>query len=196
MRNIFLTTISLFLLSATVLAQPFNLDEKINPTELVLVKNPDSTGIQKGRINITNVTQVKDTMYYWVNSLSIYSPTYFGISQDEATPGKITVKLCKENWGAVDISGSTADSLNWNTLFKTEQDFGIMVIGPGKPVEYTMMVWSGDDKKTIEVPSAFVTYDKVKGGKRGGGGGGKTLYIVMGLLAAAVIFLIIKRKKK
>jgi hypothetical protein len=191
-----LTILLLFvLLSGVSYAQPFNLDEKINPIELTLVKNPDSTGIKKGRINVTNVTQVKDTMYYWVNTLSIYSPTYFGISQDEATPGDIQIKLCKENWGAVDISGSTADSLQWNSMFKTEQDFGIMVIGPKKPVKYSLLVWSGDDKNTVEVPAVFTTYDKMKG-KKTGGFGGKILYIGLALLAIVAIVLFIKRKRK
>jgi hypothetical protein len=192
--KILLAAVVLFVSSQTN-AQPFNLDEKINPTELKLVKNPDSSGIKKGRINITEATQVKDTMYYFVNGLSIYSPTYFSISQDETTPGDIQIRLCKENWAAVDISGNTGSSLQWETNFKTEQDFGIMVIGPKRPVKYSMLVWSGDDKKTVEIPSAFTTYDKVKGGKSGGGFGGKILYIVIGLLAAAVIFLLIKRKK-
>jgi hypothetical protein len=190
-----IVTVLVFFILTYANAQPFNLDEKINPTELILVKNPDSTGIKKGRVNVTEVTQVKDTMYYFVKGLSIYSPTYFSISQDETTPGDIQIRLCKENWASVDISGNTGNSLQWETNFKTEQDFGIMIIGPKKPVKYSMLVWSGDDKKTVEIPSAFTTYDKVKGGKSGGGFRGKILYIVIGLLAAALIFLLIKRKK-
>ena len=59
-------------------AQPFTLDEKIKPTEVKL--QPVQAGDPKftGRVYGATITQTQPVQYFFVQGLSIYSPTYVG----------------------------------------------------------------------------------------------------------------------
>ena len=126
------------------IAQPFSLDDRIQPTELNLVDFKKTDTIQKGRINMSEITQNKDTSYYFVKGLSIFSPVYFGLTTN-AEAGNIRVNLCKDNWHQVNQNGETGSKGHWQANFKTEGDFGIMVITEIKPADYSIIVWAGDE---------------------------------------------------
>ena len=195
-KNCFLL---LFLfIAASVTAQPFNLDTSINPVEIKLrpfKPTHKDSALQKGRMNIIRVTQVKDTLYYFVQGASIYSPVFVGVtSLDPAN--KIKVQLHKMNWQNANRSGTTDDKGQWSEKFKTENDFGIMVIPQSKPAKYTLLVWVGDEAK-IELPPV-IDENKGEGSASGKSGGGMSqstiLYIIIAVLVVIVAFLFLKRK--
>ena len=147
-------------------------------------------------MNITRVTQVKDTLYYFVQGASIYSPVYVGLTSLDPSV-KVDVRLCKMNWKNFLRSGTTDDKGQWKENFKTENDFGIMVIPQSKPAKYTLLVWVGNEAK-LELPTVLGGDEKKADEKSGGGKGGGSnmiLYIIIGVLAVAVAFLFLKRKK-
>ena len=190
----------MLIISASVIAQPFNLDTSINPVEIKLrpfKPTHKDSALMKGKMNILRVTQVKDTLYYFVQGASIYSPVYVGVtSLDPAN--KIKVQLHKMNWQNASRSGTTNDKGQWSEKFKTENDFGIMVVPGSKPAKYSILVWVGDEPK-MELPSVFSgdAPDEKKDEKGGKGDSGNTLlYIIIGVLAVAVGFLFFKMKNK
>src|ERR1700704_5194459 len=89
-------------------AQPFNLDDNIKPVELTLVNYKKDDPKAKGMINVTTVTQVKDTLYFFIKGFSMYSPAYFGITAEDGS-SPIQVTLNKENWHQANKSGETDD---------------------------------------------------------------------------------------
>ncbi|MBL0232957.1 MAG: hypothetical protein IPQ08_04740 [Chitinophagaceae bacterium] len=177
-------------------AQPFNLDDRIKPVELNLFPfSPPDQPKAKGRLNVTQVTQQKDTLYFFAKGASIYSPVYVGVTtSDKDHP--IEVRLCKNNWSDFSRQGSTGSEGHWEDKFKTEGDFGIMVIAANKPAEYSLTVWNGDEAK-FELPTVF-SNDKTALDSKGGGSFLKNnlLYIVIGALVVLVAFLIFKLKTK
>jgi hypothetical protein len=164
---------------ATVHAQPFTLDNNIKPIELNFVNiDPPKKPTAKGRLNVTNITQVADTMYYFGKGFSTYSPVYVGVTaKDKAVP--LQVDLCKENWLTASRQGNTGEKGYWEDKFRTEGDFGIRVIAKTKPASYTIVVWNGEDIK-VDVPSPF---SKDKPGSSGGG--------IMGFLKKNLVYAII-----
>lgn len=199
MRKCYLLLLML-VISASAKAQPFNLDTSINPVEIKLRPFKPTTkdsALQKGKMNIMRVTQVKDTLYYFVQGASIYSPVYVGVtSLDPAN--KIKVQLHKMNWQNASRSGTTDSKGQWSEKFKTENDFGIMVIPGSKPAKYSILVWVGDEPK-MELPTVFSgdAKEEKAPGKEGKGGSGNTLlYIIIAVLAVAVGFLFFKMKNK
>lgn len=186
----------LFLLQLNVSAQPFNLNEKIQPTELNLVDYKKDDTVRKGRINITEVTQAKDTSYYFVKGLSMFSPVYFGLTA-KADMGNIKVNLCKDNWSQINQNGETGDQGHWQANFKTEGDFGIMVVAEKKPADYTMIVWVGDEAKEVGITSPFKEGDdKPIVNQKGSFMKDNLLYIIIGLLVVIIGLLFFKLKKK
>ena len=192
----------LFLFSflfATVLsiAQPFTMNPDIVPVELNLHPfKPAGNEKLNGKIGITSVTQVKDTLYFFVKGLSVYSPAYAGITVKDKS-NSADVGLFKENWLKPSKGGNTGDKGVWEQKFKTEGDFGIRVIAKTKPCAYSIVVWNGNDVE-VDVPSAF-TYKE--GGAAGGGGIGgffkaNWMYIVIGLLVIALLLVLLKLKKR
>jgi hypothetical protein len=83
----------------------------------------------------------------------MYSPTYFSINSKNPSTD-IKVNLCKENWHNVHHSGEVKGKGLWKNQFKTEGDFGIMVVAKKLPAKYVLLVWTGDEMK-IEMPSVF-----------------------------------------
>ena len=195
--SLLLLSVSVFLLQYTCMGQPFSLDERVQPTELNLVDFKKTDTLQKGRINMSEITQNKDTAYYFVRGLSMFSPVYFGLTTN-AEAGNIKINLCKDNWHQVNQNGETGDQGHWETNFKTEGDFGIMVIPDNKPADYSIIVWVGDEAKDVGIASPFRGSDaKVEGSKKGGNFlKNNLLYIIIGLVLVIAAFLFIKKKKK
>ena len=177
-------------------AQPFSLDERIKPIELTFVNmDPPNKPLAKGRMNVTVINQVEDTMYFFGKGFSTYAPAFIGVTaKDPAKP--LQVELCKENWLSASRKGNTGDKGYWEDKFRTEGDMGIRIIAKTKPAGYTIVVWSGEDVK-VDVPSAF---SKDKPGSSGGGFMGflkkNFLYIIIAVLLLVIGFLYFKFKKK
>jgi hypothetical protein len=126
--------------------------------------------------------------------LSIYSPTYFSISSSD--PGAdIKVNLCKENWHTAHKTGDVKGKAIWKTQFKTEGDFGIMVVAHKKPARYVLLAWTGEEMK-IAMPSVFKAANASD--VKGGGWFSKNMLIVIisAVVLLSVIFFIFKFKKK
>jgi len=195
MRYSIFLLFALTLLSGGLLrAQPFTLDN-ITPTELLMVDYKKEDTLRRGLINVTTVTQVKDTAYYFVKGLSMFSPVYFGLTAPEGN-GNIRVQLCKDNWKTANRSGKTGEKPSYQEQFKTERDFGIMVIAEQKPASYTMITWTGKEAKEVGITSPF---------KEGGdapvkGAGGNFLkenylYMLIALMVVVIAYLVFKMRK-
>ena len=179
--------------SSKLIAQPFSLDERVKPIELEFRDFNPKDSIKQGRISIASVQQTEDTMYFFAKGISIYSPVYVSITGNESCPD-LKISLHTDNWHKADQSGTTNEKKHWETKFKTEGDFGIMVTGPPQTSKYALMVWNGKDVRPA-MPSPFK-----KMGKSSGGSGifsGKNLLIAAVVLLLIIIaFLLYKRKKK
>jgi hypothetical protein len=186
----------LFLLAqAQSNAQPFNLTESVQPIELNFTEHKKE-GEEKanGRISINTFNQEQDTAYYFIKGLSLYSPTYFSVNSSD--PGTdIKVNLCKENWHSFHQSGMVQGKEIWSSRFKTEGDFGIMVIANKKPARYVLLVWTGNEM-TIAMPSVFKTAAEGGGGGEGWLAKNKTMVIVIAVALVIISILILKLKKK
>jgi LPXTG-motif cell wall-anchored protein len=101
--------------------------------------------------------------------------------------------LNKENWHQANKSGETDGKGHWQTSFKTEGDFGIMVVPKTKPAKYTLVTWMGKEAKEVGVSSPFS--DKAPGAD-GGFFKKNLLYIVIGaVVLLGILFFVLKRKK-
>lgn len=172
-------------------AQPFSLKKEVKPTELKLINFNPKDAKKKGRINLTQVVQVKDTAYYFVKKLSIYSPIVVSVAAaDPANP--VQVSLHKWNWKNASRPGKpTNDKGYWEEKFSTESDFGIMVVSSQKPVSYNIYVWVGDEVK-IDIATPFKPYT----GSSSNLLSKKNIFMAIGLLLAIVAaWFFIKRKK-
>lgn len=192
-------TLIFFLLFLRVAsAQPFTLEKNVQPIKLEFHKfNPPSEPKAKGKLNVTEITQVKDTMYFYTNEVSIYSPVYIGVTTDDKD-NPLEIRLAKMNWKNPDRKGSTGSSGHWEEKFKTETDFGIMVIAKNKPASYSLVVWNGDEVK-FDMPSVFSNEpSKEENIKKEGDGFLKKnlMYIIVGLLIVVIGFLVVKLKNK
>lgn len=177
-------------------AQPFNLDERVVPVELNF-EPYKKEGAEKanGRISMNQLTQDNDTSYYFIKGLSMYSPTYFGLNSADPS-ADIKVNLCKDNWHKILHTGDVKGKGIWKMNFKTEGDFGIMVVAKKKPANYVLLVWTGDEMK-FDMPSVFKPAD----GSKGAGGSGwfkknSTVVIVSAIALLIISFLLFKLKKK
>ena len=175
-------------------AQPFNLNDNIQPIELQLIDFKKDDAKQKGRINVTEVNQEKDTMYFFVKGLSMYSPAYFGLTAVNGS-APIAVSLNKENWLQANKTGETNDKGYWEASFKTEGDFGIMVVPQQKPAKYTLVTWVGDEAKDVGVSSPFK-----EGGAASSGGGNffskNIIYLLGGAVIIALLLILFFKRKK
>ncbi len=156
--NLLLLFALLLLLQKKAAAQPFNLDDRIAPVELNFEEyKKEGADKPKGRISMNQLSQDNDTSYYFIKGLSMYSPTYFSLNSSDPA-ADIKINLCKENWHSIHHSGNVKGKAIWKNNFKTEGDFGIMVIANKKPAKYVLLVWTGDEMK-IEMPSVFKPAD-------------------------------------
>jgi hypothetical protein len=196
-RLLSLSAFFLFYPGGRGMAQPFNLDENIQPVELVFTAHTkEGEEKARGRISINDLTQDKDTMYYFIKNLNMYAATYFSLNSMEPD-ADIRIHLCKENWKTAHRSGEVKGKALWKSDFKTEGDFGIMVVTNKKPTRYALLVWTGEEMK-IEMPSVFKDGDgNVKSARSGGGGNKNILFIAIGAVLLAVIgFLVLKLRNK
>jgi hypothetical protein len=189
--------VSFLAMQKSGIAQPFTLDE-IQPQELVFTEyKKEGADKAKGRISVNQLSQDKDTMYYFIQGLNMYAPTYFSLNSAEPD-ADIKINLCKENWKKFHRTGQVKGKTLWKTDFKTEGDFGIMVVANKKPANYVLMVWTGDEMK-IDMPTIFKSADK-SGPATGTGGGwfkkNMTLVIVAAIALLIISFLLVKLKKK
>ena len=204
MKNFLLSLFS-FLLISNIYSQPFTLKKEIEPTKLEFHKfNPTSQPKAKGRLNVTEVTQVKDTMYFFADQMSIYSPVYVGVTTEDKD-NALDIRISKMNWNNSDRSGSTGSTGHWDATFKTENDFGIMIIAKNKPVKYSLVAWNGSEVD-FKLPSVFSNDpgagDNSASGDKATTKSGKgffqqnTLYIIIAVLIAVIAFLFIKMRNK
>jgi hypothetical protein len=189
-----LITIFTFLLMQLISkAQPFNLNDRIKPVELEFRRFNPKDSIKQGKISIASVQQTEDTMYFFAKGISIYSAVYVSVTGNNSCPD-LKISLHTDNWHKADQSGTTNEKKHWETKFKTEGDFGIMVVGPPQISKYAIIVWNGKDVRP-DMPSPF----KTKGKSSGGGGifSGKNLLIGGIVLLLIIIgFLLYKLKNK
>lgn len=185
----------LFATNKKLIAQPFNLSESVQPFELTFTEyKKDDAEKANGRISMNKLTQDKDTMYYFIKGLSMYAPTYFSLNTTDPD-ADIKINLCKENWHMAHRTGEIKGKGIWKENFKTEGDFGIMVIARKKPVKYVLLVWAGEEMKII-MPTVFKSPD---GSDINGGGWFKKnmVLVIVGLVALLIIFfLLFKLKNK
>ena len=192
----FFLVVFLLVMRKDGLAQPFNLDERIVPTELSFGEYKKE-GAEKanGRISFNQLTQDSDTSYYFIKGLSMYSPTYFSLNSSDPA-ADIKINLCKENWHSVHQTGDIKGKGIWKSNFKVEGDFGIMVVAKKKPATYVLLVWTGDEMK-FDLPPVFKGADGATSSS-GGGWFKKNMTVVIVAAAALLIisFLLVKLKKK
>jgi len=191
-----LLLVILFCAGKSSFAQPFSLDERINPIQLNLIDYKKNDPKAKGKICVADITQTKDTMYFFANGFSIFSPAYFGITGNAGSP-EISVSLHKENWLQPNHKGTTNEKNHWEKKFRTEGDIGIMVVPKKIPATYAIVLWVGDEVK-LDMPSPFKKND---GSASGSGGSGNFfskywMYLLIGLLVLVVAFLLLKMKKQ
>lgn len=190
-----LVPVLLFFSALHIKAQPFNLEENVKPVELKFEEyKKQGEEKVKGRISVNTLTQEQDTAYYFIQGLNMYAPTYFSLNSNQPD-ADITIKLCKENWKTFHRSGEVKGKSLWKSDFKTEGDFGIMVIANKKPVTYVLMVWTGDELK-VEMPSVFKPADASSAGGSGWLKKNMTLVIVAAAALLIIAFLLVKLKKK
>jgi len=192
-KSCFFLLLAASLLCNSAFAQPFNLKKEIKPIGLSLINFSPKDVKKKGRINITKVVQVKDTAYYFVKKLSIYSPIVVSVGvHDPANP--VQVSLHKWNWKEASRPGKpTNEKGYWEEKFSTEGDFGIMVIAPQKPSAYYIYVWVGNEVK-MKIATPFKSYSATSGS---GLFTLKNILIGIALLLVIIFsWFIIKKKKK
>lgn len=194
--SFFLLCVTLLVLQNNGVAQPFSLDDRINPRELIF-EEYKKEGAEKanGRISMNQLTQDNDTAYYFIKGLSMYSPTYFSLNSSDPS-ANIKVLLCKENWKTFHHTGEVKGKGIYKNNFKTEGDFGIMVVANKKPAHYILMVWTGNEMK-MELPSVFKGANDATSSSGGGWVQKNMILVIVAALALLIIlFLLVKLKKK
>jgi hypothetical protein len=137
-----------------LIAQPFNLNKKIVPIELkMLAVKPANKPSLAGKMNLSTITQTEDTMYFFVKGAGIYQTTYFGYTgfDDKQKP---TIYLCKNNWKKPEKTSDIKQG-KWNTTFRTEGSFGIMVVKNSAFCKYDLLTWISPECTDFTMPSPF-----------------------------------------
>lgn len=152
MKISILVFVSFFITKLTN-AQPYTLDKNVKPIELRLIDYAGEKGdtTWKGKVNFTTVTPKKDTTYFFVKGLSVYQPVYF------STTGKnkgLEISLCKDSWKRANQKGNLKNNEKWNTNFKTEGSFGIMMITKTRE-PYQMFTWVGKAIRGKDIAPPF-----------------------------------------
>lgn len=174
-------------------AQPFTLDEKIKPTELKLQPAPGGDPKFTGRLYGATITQTQPAQYFFVPGLSIYAPTYVGVTSDDPS-SPVHVALYKETWEQPHLQGDTGGG-HWDAKFKTSGDFGIKITSDRAEAKYALLVWSGTDVNA-PIPSPF-TRSKTSSSTSSTSllVNVNVLYIIIGLLAGALIAVVFMKSK-
>ena len=175
----------------TAAAQPFTLEQQIKPTELKL--QPYRAGDKRadGKIAAIEITQTEPTQYFFVQGLSIYAPSYVGITGEEPS-ARLAVSLHKETWEQAHRKGDVDAAGHWDAKFKTSGDFGIKVTADHVPAKYALLVWSGGDVDA-PIPSPFTR--RATAPSKAGASGNTMLYVIIALLAGAFIGVLLMKSK-
>jgi hypothetical protein len=193
--SLFFLCACLLLLQKNALAQPFSLDDRIDPKELTFEEyKKDGADKANGRISFNTLSQDNDTAYYYIKGLSMYSATYFSLNSTDPE-ADIKINLCKENWKTVHHTGEVKGKGIYKNNFKTEGDFGIMVIAKKKPAPYVLLVWTGSELK-IDLPSVFKGPNDISSGGEGWFKKNSIVLIVAAVALLIISFLLVKLKKK
>lgn len=188
-RTTFLLLALLVSTAGPALAQPFTLDDKIKPTELKL--EPMRAGDAKidGRLYGATITLTEPARYYFVQGVSIYSPSFVGVSAD----APVHIGVYKETWDKPHLEGDAAAGGRWDAKFKTSSDFGIKVSSDHVPATVALLVWVGNEVNA-PMPSPFA-----KGSSHATVAGSKMdvniLYVIIALLAGALIAVVFMKSK-
>ena len=180
------------LLATRVAAQPFTLDDKIKPTELKLAPYRAGDPKADGRVYGDVIAQTAPTQYFFVQGLSIFSPSYVGVAEEDAT-SPISVEVAKETWEQPHLKGQTGASGRWDAKFRTSGDFGIKVTADHVPVRYAVVVWSGNEVNA-PMPSPFTRGAPAKTAQTLTANN-TLLYVIIALLAGALIGVLLMKSK-
>jgi len=134
-------------------AQPFALDEKIKPTELVLSDYVGTDARLKGKVAVAEVTQKDGTLYFFAKGISIFSPVVLFVETANKAD-KLVVSLHKNTWNTVELTGETDSEGLWSQNFKTGGDFGLKVSTTKLPAKYQIILWVGDEVD-VDMQSPF-----------------------------------------
>ena len=180
-------SIACLLVAANASAQPFTLDQKIKPTELTLQPYHDADLRLGGRMASVDVTQTEPTQYFFAQGLSIYAPTYVGVT-GEGSSAHLAVSIHKETWEQAHRTGEVDAAGHWDARFKTSGDVGIKVTADHVPASYALVLWSGSDV-SAPVPSPF-TKSKGTSSAAASHSNVNVLYIIIALLAGALVAVV------
>lgn len=204
-RIFFLPLFCINFLSVDIMAQPFTLDTSVHVVEIKMRPfNPKGMDDKKGKLGIVHVRQVKDTAYFFCKGLSIYSPVITEVFKGNPSQ-TMQVSLHKWNWKEASRKGTTDEKGLWMEKFKSENDFGIMVVTKGGTAVYNLFVWAGDELK-LDLATPFVTHEEYEKNEQKTGNeevtGKKSkknntlLYIIGGVILAAIGAFVVLRKNK
>ena len=179
------------LLCNTVMAQPYTLDEKINPVLIELKDDKENKGAQHA---LANATIDSEAQYYYVKGINMFQFVDVYIFSNFGNPN-FRVELVKNTWNEVEESETTRGSDNGIINFKlrTEGDFGFKVLPTGKKINYTIYVYASSPMEQ-HLGSAFTKatakeMDPDSGGGSSGGTSNTMLYIIIGVALLVIGFL-------
>jgi len=180
------------LLSSSVTAQPYTLDEEIKPVLLELKDDKDHEGAKH---LLANATLDDKPQYFYVKGINMFQFVDVYIFSNFGNPN-FKVELVKNTWNEVEETESTRGSKNGIINFKlrTEGDFGFKVLPSGKKINYTMYIYASNPMEQ-HLGSAFTKasakeMDPDSGGSGSGNGSSNmVLYIIIGVALLVIGFL-------
>lgn len=138
-----------------VVAQPYSLDKKIKPKELIMKDYKKVNPTMSGKISVCSIVQDKDTAYYFVKGAGIYQTVV--VSVGGSKPNQLLeVAFCKESWNKPNRSGKVEGKNIYTEKFKTEGSFGIRVISKQANSNYNIVAWISEERKKIQMQNAIV----------------------------------------
>lgn len=159
-KNILILIFSFFVLSANA-QQLLGSKKDIKPVELKMTDFKKGDPTWSGKINISKIVQDKDSVYFFVSGAGIYQTVI--VSAGNRKPNQsLDIALCKYNWEKPDRRAKVEGKKLYTEKFRTEGSFYIRVITKQRNPEYQLIVWIGDEPKTIAMPGAFKNVDKSK----------------------------------
>lgn len=149
--NLVLTILFVVFFYSQSMAQPFNLDPKIKPTELMLLDSNEKDG-EKGLATMGKVSD--EAVYYFVKGhdvfqlIDVYIFSYTGNEE-------FTVQLVKDSWDdSIDKKVSTQQKNGViNFKLRTWGDFGFKILPVKKKMGYAVIVTASPPvKKYLDSP--------------------------------------------
>ncbi len=147
------------------MSQPFELDPKIKPIELLLLEDKEVEGA-KGVTTMADVTG--DPTYFFVKGHDIFQFIDVYVFSNFGDPS-FTAELVKDTWAEVVETQTSTKSKDgiMNFKLRTWGDFGIKVISPEKEhINFTISVYAGPPvKEYINSPFVQATDAQLSGSK-------------------------------